>query len=316
MARVRQRAVVGGRATAEGEPRHLRSRHRAGLAPDQERILELQRLAGNAAVASAMAHRQSGRAVGVSAIKIDKKPSAPPDGLRTIRSKKNGSGILGYTIRSIEEGPPILKPDQPAKTDKGWTLKPRAVSFVPEPFFEEYWPTQGRHALAPHQFIDVDGDWESKLRVGEDQHVTDTTLAWELTWQTVAGIINKLAKDDKPPAHPSEDAARADLWKRYMSALPEDLRPDSTAPSTEAQHQVLTTDQGSIFRWMFDTTVVRDTRDYHTPATKPSEVGKDDISHLEVGQSNIPGPTSPELIAQVRKKYTRGAIIKGTEPRH
>jgi hypothetical protein len=320
-ARVHQRTVQG-RAPVPAADRGARPHgsRRSALAPEQERVLELQRLAGNAAVASAIGsigQRRSGRVVtDVRPIKIDRRPSPPADGLKTIRAKKKGAGIMGYTIRSIDDRPPMFRPEQPVRTEAGWTAKPRSIANLAEPFFEEYWPTKGRHLLAEHQYMEIDGDWEEKLKVGEDQHVTDTTLAWEQTWKTIAGIINALAAAKGPAPQGSEDAARAELAKRFVKALPEDMRPEGGNPTEPAQREVWGADQGTLFRWMWDTTVVRDTRDYHTPGTAAVEAGKDDIRKLVVGQSNIPGPTSVDLIKELRQKYTKGRIIKGTEPAH
>ncbi len=302
-------------ATRTMPARHARGGRRGLSAFDNESILELQRLAGNAAVAkSLIGSKRDGRVVmGVDAIKLQEKPSPPAGGLKAIRDLKKGAGILGYTIRSIDDWPPILKPESPVQNDKGWTTKARAVSRVPEPEFKEYWPTQGRHAIAKNTFIDIDPDWERKLHVGEDEHVSDTTLAWEVTWKAVAGIINALAKEPGRP-QPTAEAATKDLFDRYRRALPEpDLKPEGEQPDEDAQRKVLSPDDGTLFWWMFQTTVVRDTRNYHEPKTAPSEVGGNiTVSHLENGDSKIPGPKSDELLKEVRKKFTKGAKIKGT----
>ena len=310
--RARRQSVPG---VAGREQARLRPHAgRRGLAPDQEQVLELQRLAGNAAVTRAIGPQSAGRVLmGESRIRHEQFPSPPADGIQKIRERRKGAGNLGLTRRYIEEGPPpMLQPEQPSGDGKSWTTRARRIDHVPEPSFEELWPTKGRHELAPTEFLDVDETWEKKLRDGEDQHVADTLLAWQRTWVQIAEIINGLAKKPGPPSATS-DAAVADLWQRFRAKLDPDLRPAGSAPTEKAQEDVWGRRQGTLFRWLFDTTVVRDTRGYHTPSVVPKEVGKVTIRKIENGGSEIPGPTSEDLIAQLRAKYTPGAIIKGTE---
>ena len=280
-------------------------------------MLELQRLAGNAAVAkSLVGSKRDGRVVaGVDTVQLKEVPSAPDKGLKTIRALKNGAGILGYTVREVNDNPPILKPESPTKTEKGWTTKALPIGNVGEPKFTEYWPTQGVHKLDEYNHVKIDHDWETRLHKGEDEHVSDATLAWELTWKLVEGIVAKLAKEPGPP-QPSEDAARKNLFDRYRKALPEpDLVPEGAQPDEDAQRKVLGVADGTLFWWMFQTTVVRDTRSYHKPGMASEFEGKTTIAHPEPeGDFQIPGPKSPELLAQVRKKFKPGQIIKGTDP--
>jgi len=315
---VRVRAK-GGSSNAARLPRSASRRHGHGRRRylgtwDNESILELQRLAGNAAVAkSLVGSRRNGRVVaGVDMIKVKEAPSAPPDGLKSIRALKKGAGIMGYTVREISDNPPILKPESPTKSGEGWTTRARPVNYFGEPKFDEYWPTKGRHKIADSNYLDIDDRWEKKLHVGEDEHVSDSTLAWEQTWKLVAGIINKLAEEPGPP-QASEDAARKNLFDRYRKALPEpDLNPEGDQPDEDAQRKVLAPDNGTLFWWMFQTTVVRDTRDYHKPGTDATFEGNDTIAHLADGGSQIPGPKSPELLKEVRKKFKPGEKIKDT----
>lgn len=309
-------ALVGAIPDRRPGPRHPRGGRRHVSAFDQESILELQRLAGNAAVAKQLVgSKRNGRIVmGVDTIKLNQHASAAPGGLADIRKLKKGAGILGYTVRSIADWAPILRPEAPSKDAGGWTTKARSINFVPEPEFEEYWPTKGRHEIAERNYLDIDKDWEDKIHEGEDQHVADASYAWKQTWKKVADAINGLAKKAGPP-HGTEDAAIKDLWRRYRAALPDDsdLIPKGDVPTESAQRALLSPDHKSMFRWMFETTYVRDTRGYHNPAIVPSHVSGDAaVSHIEKGPSEIPGPTTPELSEQLRKKFV-GEDIKGTE---
>ena len=67
---------------------------------------------------------------------------------------------------------------------------------------------------------------------------------------------------------------------------------------------------GTFFAWLWEVTIVRDTRNYHEPRTKPADAaGRDTISVVVAGDSRIPGPTSEELLAELRPKYTNGRYI-------
>lgn len=288
---------------------------RRRLAAEQDSILELQRLAGNRAVREALARRRAGgRVTSVDAVKLDLHPEPPEDGLRSIRARKGGAGIMGLTIRAIEDNPPLLKPEPPVRSgDAGWTVKPRQVGYLPEPILEEFWPTQGPHKIADNAYIKIDHTWETKLKDGEDEHARDATLAWQLTWKKVADLINELAKKPGPPEATPEAATKA-LWRRYREALPPDLRPEGERPTESAQRDVLDVRGGTFFGWMWEITVVRDTRNYHEPKTKPVDVAGDaTVSVLDTGQSQIPGPKSEDLIEEVRKKYTKGRRIQGSK---
>jgi hypothetical protein len=245
-------------------------------------------------------------------IQLDLKPAAPADGLRSIRARKGGAGILGLTLRGIEDAPPLFRPEPPVKGEAGWTARPRPIGSVPEPILEEYWPTKGRHKIAGHTFVDIDDEWAGRLKAGEDEHSSDARLAWELTWKKTADTINRIAKQPGPPASTPEAATKG-LWKRYVAALPSDLRPEGDSPSDEAQRAVLAVRAGTFFAWLWEATIVRDTRNYHEPRTKPADAaGRDTISVVVAGDSRIPGPTSEELLADLRPKYTKGRKIIGS----
>jgi hypothetical protein len=298
---------------APARPHHPHRRRGGRLPGDQESILDLQRLFGNAAVASALSRVRGGgnRVASVHRLQLDRKAMAPQGGLKSIRDKVKGRGVLGLTIRGIEDAPPFFRADTPAKGKDGWTTKAQSVRKPPEPILEEYWPTQGLHKIAERTFIDVTQDWEGKLEKGEDEHADDARLAVELTWKKVAEAINALAKQPgKPEA--SAEAATAALWKRYVASLPKDLRPADA--SIDAQKDVLAVRKGTFFGWMWESTVVRDTRGYHEPRPKPKNVaGKDIINEITPADSKIPGPSSTDLLENdLRKKYVPGKTIIGS----
>jgi hypothetical protein len=77
---------------------------------------------------------------------------------------------------------------------------------------------------------------------------------------------------------------------------------------------VLAVEPGTFFAWMWETTVVRDTRGNHEPKTQPKKVGgRDVVNEIVVGGSQIPGKSSPDLLAELRAKYTPGRAIIGSK---
>jgi hypothetical protein len=311
--------VQADRLAEDGPRRHRRSRH--GISAEQESILELQRLAGNAAVTRALTQdRAAGRATSVDAIEITRQGMAPELGVQQLREHATNKQSLALTRRSILDEPPMMRPEPAEKVKDGYTAKARKVGSIPEPEIEEWWPTEGFHKLLDGSYLEVDHDWEKKLEQGEDEHRDDAKLAWEKTWKTVQNTINRFA--DKPgPAEASPEAAQKALWKRYVAALPKDLQPEGDTPSDAKQRDVLSVRPGTFMAWMWEITVVRDTRNYHetTTGARPASSTKQppkDASAVGIARHpdfQIKGPASEALIEEVRKNYTPGRIIKGSK---
>jgi hypothetical protein len=270
-------------------------------------LLELQRLAGNRAVAAEIGSWRNGRVViGVSNVDLKAHPSQPPNGVREIRESRGGGGLLGRTVASIDPAPPLLRADTPAKVDSGWTCQ-AIPARAPEPYLEEWWPTAGRHEMYPHVYLDVSKEWEERLKAGEDEHVGDHTLGWQLTWGTVSEAIADLARVPGP-VQPTEEAARTDLWKRFSAALPPDLRPQGNAPTDDAQTaQWGFAPSTSLFRRLFLGTKARDQRGWHTTTSElgrqEGQDGKDEIRHV-AGDTRIGEVSSEDLIGEIRRAAT------------
>jgi hypothetical protein len=266
-------------------------------------LLDLQRLAGNRAVAAEVGSSRNGRVVvGVSKVELKTHPSSPPAGVRAIRESRGGGGLLGRTVASIESAPPLLRADAPIKSDKGWTCQALPTR-APEPYLEEWWPTAGRHEMYPHIYLDVSQDWEDRLKAGEDEHVADHTLGWQLTWAIVSQAVAELAKAPGP-ARPTEEAARSDLWERFRAALPADLRPGGDAATDEAQAAKWGLEPTtSLFRRLFQGTKARDQRGWHTTTSELDSQegpdGRDEIRHV-AGTTRIGEVSSADLLAELR----------------
>lgn len=305
--------------TADGATRH-RPRSRHGLSAEQESVLELQRLAGNSAVARALAEgRDAGRVTSVDAIEITRQSMAPEQGVTQIREHTTNKMTLALTRRSILDKPPIMLPDRPEKTTDGYTAKAQRVSSIPEPQIDEWWPTEGNHKLGEGNYLAVDHDWEKTLEKGEDEHRDDATLAWELTWKKVQDTINRFAEKPGPP-EPTAEAAEQALWKRYVAALPKDLQPAGDRPSVSKQLDVLAVRPGTFMAWMWEITVARDQRMYHETTTgptpdsaKPAPKGAT-LSGIKAHPDfKVKGPTSEAFIEEIRQKYTPGKKIQGSK---
>lgn len=305
--------------TADGAARHRPRSHR-GLSAEQESILELQRLAGNAAVARALAEgRGSGRVTSVDAIEITREGMSPEMGVQQIREHTKNKATLALTQRGIENSPPIMRPEPAEKVKGGYTTRTRKVSSIPVPMIHEWWPKQGRHLLGKGSYLDVEPDWEHKLEQGEDEHRDDAKLAWELTWKKVQDTINRFAEKPGPP-EPTPEAAQKALWKRYVAELPKDLQPAGDVPSDAKQREILEVRPGTFMAWMWEITVARDTRMYHetTTGAAPSSSRAAPKDAMVSGikphpQFQVPGPKSEDFIEEIRRKYTPGKIIQGSK---
>jgi hypothetical protein len=294
--------------TSVSDPLTARQRGQVGpgIHPLATSLLDLQRLAGNRAVAAEIGSWRNGRVVlGVSNVHLKAHPSAPPDGVRQIRESRNGGGLLGRTVASIDPSPPLLRAETPVKVDHGWTCQ-AIPARAPEPYLEVYWPTAGRHEMYPHVYLDVSKEWEDRLKAGEDEHVSDHTLGWEVTWGTVSETIANLAQAPGP-VQATEDAARKDLWRRFSGALPADLRPNGAEPTDDAQ----TTQWGfepstTLFQRLFGATKARDHRGWHTTSSElDHQTGQDEFRHV-VGTTRIGEVSSEDLIGEIRGKAAKG----------
>ena len=310
--------AVGLAERADGAAHH-RPHHRGGLSPEQEQMLQLQRLAGNDAVSKALAEgRSQGLVTSVDAIELTREGRDPENGIKSIREQTQNKATIALTQRGIRDEPPIMRPDPPRKTDKGWKATAKKVDNVPEPMLKEYWPTKGLHKIAEANYLYVEDDWAKKLEKGEDEHVSDAKLAWELTWKKVQTTINDLSKEPES-GEADGPAATAALWRRYKQALPKDLQPEGDQPSDAKQRDVLAVRPGTFFAWMWEITVARDGRMYHETKSVPTKAErnapKDSIVQDIEGypQFEVDKQKSDAFIEEIRKKYTPGKIIQGSK---
>ncbi|HUG29459.1 MAG TPA: hypothetical protein VMQ65_02945 [Candidatus Limnocylindria bacterium] len=298
---------------------HHRPRGRHGLSSEQEAIVELQSLAGNGAVAWALAEgRAAGRVTSVDAIELTREGMPPADGVTRIREQTSNKLTIALTQRGIRDEPPIMRTQPPEKGKDGYTARTRKVGSIEEPMIHEWWPKDGRHELTKGSFLDVDHDWEEKLRDGEDEHGRDARVAWELTWKKVQDTINSFAEKPGPPA-PSPEAATKALWRRYVKALPTELQPAGDMPNDAKQRDVLAVRPGTFFAWMWEATVARDQRGNHSTKTVPAMSPKNAPKGAMVNtiaalpDFKVPGKSSEDFVAELRAKWAPGKIIQGSK---
>jgi len=306
---------------ADGAARH-RPHHRSGLSTEQQQILELQRQAGNAAVTHALnASKTAGHVTAIDRMELDREGMAPEKGVQQIREKTANKLTLALTQRGILNEPPLFRAEAPKPDKGGYTTQASKVGSIPEPEIHEFWPKEGLHKMADGSFLDVSQDWERDLQKGEDQHRDDALLAWNITWKAVQTAINRFAAKPGPAEATPDDAVKA-LWKRYVTSLDEELRPKGEMPTDAAQRDVLSLRPKTYFAHAWETTVVRDTRDYHTavPGALPASGGHPapkDAMVLGVvagGKFDVKGPEPKALSDQLREKWRGepGRVITGS----
>jgi hypothetical protein len=166
------------------------------------------------------------------------------------------------------------------------------------------YPTAGRHVLyegtneagaAANTYLEVSADWSAKILCGEDEHVGDQTIAWQETWQRVAGVVNQMAADP-PVTGATADEARRAAWSRFVSQLPAPLRPDGADPSEGAQQMKWGFDERSSVFWTLigESKRARDVSQWHTPDASLDHMdGTHEVRSLSTGHSQI-DVTKPE----------------------
>ena len=239
-------------------------------------------------------------------------PQDPPGGVREIR-RVGGGGTLGHTRALMEDAPPLFRLPSPAAAEGGYTVRPGRTR-APELDFEVRYPTRGRHVLyegrsssgaQANTYLEVSQAWSGTLLRGEEEHVSDQTIAWEYTWKRVADIVNAMAAE-APVTGATPDGARRAAWTRFVDRLPGPLRPAGADPSESAQlEKWQVTGSTSLFRTMIgESKRARDLPStWHTPdALLDHMEGDNEVRALSPGRSQI-GRTTPEVL--MRDAWTR-----------
>jgi hypothetical protein len=279
--------VLGARAAAAG---HLDLGSRIGLAAD------VQALAGN----RAMAHI-AGFA------RVDHQ-TQPPTGIKDIQDAAKSPGNRGYTQSRYNANPPVFRPGKNDSVGDTWEVRPAPVR-LPELDFDVWWPAAGRHKLGDlgkgTWYLDVTQEWSDKLKKGEEEHVTDTQKAYDMTWGRVAGIVNAMAAATSGSKGSTVDAAQQAAWKAFVAKLPKGFQPTGDSYSTEAQEAIWGADDPkTIFRkLMNETKAVRDGKLWHVPEeSQKATVGDDRIDELSAGNSHIGETTTDVLIGDAWRR--------------
>ncbi len=256
----------------------------------------LQRTVGNAATA---------QLVGLA--RTDRKKD-PPGGLGEIM-KASGPGNRGLTRTSYTANPPLFRGGAVEQQGEKWVARPATVR-LPQLDHEVMWPATGLHLIRSlgkgSQFLDVSGEWETKLGEGETEHVTDIDKAWAMTWGKVAGVINGMEKEKFTGSTP--DAARAAAWQAFKGRLPEPLRPEGDTPTTEAQEKKWGADNKETFfrKLMNESKRARDNQGWHTPDQSQKESrGDDRIDELSKGNSRIGEVKTDKLISEAWERLAK-----------
>lgn len=263
---------------------------RIGLATD------VQATAGNAAMTQL-----------VGLVRSDHKMAAP-DGLAEIIAK-SGPGNRGLTRTAFTANPPLFRGGKVEQKGDAWSVKPAPVRLRPVEH-DVYWPAPGLHKIRSlgkgAQYLDVSDTWSDKLAEGETEHVTDSDLAYEMTWGKVAAVLNKMAEESFT-GPTTEDATKA-AWQAFKRRLPEGLRPEGDAPTAEAQEKKWGADDpNTLFRkLMGETKRARDNGGWHTPDQTQRETrGDDRIDELSKGGSHIGEHKSEKVIKDAWDRLTK-----------
>jgi hypothetical protein len=280
-------ASVAARAGAFGD---LDLGSRIGLAAD------LQGTAGNAATAQLVGFTRTDR------------QQQPPAGLRALMDA-SGPGNRGLTRTSYGADAPLFRIRRTEQVGETWHVKPGDVRLDP-PDHEVWWPAAGRHRIGDYgrgsQILEVTEEWSNRIKTGEDEHVADSDLAWEMIRGRVASVINEMAAGDDYTGS-TVDEAQAAAWREFKRRLPAPMRPEGDQPSNEAQEAKWGQDpRTTIFRQMMRVTrQARDLSGWHTPEESMHAMeGENRIDRLAEGNSRIPGTASPQLMQEAWDRIT------------
>ena len=242
-------------ATAPGVPMGARTASRPPLIA--ARMLALQRAAGNAATVALLAGtaaRAEPRAATMADIARAEQdaptgtlvaragtpvPLAPPAGIRTIQDRLQTPGLgiaAGLTLiqHSGAFTAPAWLPDaRPSRADAGTRWQPSvAPAQATDVRHDSFFPAAGDHDrfAGTDNVQQIDGrTWRHVLRItadqsdqvrrGEQEHLSDAALAFQLTYQRIATAITEVAALVLPP-QPSRDEAIAALVAALATRLP------------------------------------------------------------------------------------------------
>jgi hypothetical protein len=259
---------------------------------------DLQGAAGNAATA---------RLLGL--VRTDHREE-PPGGMASIMATGSGAS-RGLTRTAHTADTPLFRLGRTEQVDGRWNVYP--VSVRPRPLQHDvYWPAPGRHVIRSlgqiNQVLVVSEEWSARIGQGEDEHVADTDLAYDMTWGRVEGAINAMA-DAGPVSGSTVEEASAAAWEAFKRRLPAPLRPAGDRPTPEAQEAKWGAEvRTSLFRrLMGESARARDLSQWHTPSTEliPGE-GPDRVEKITAGNSRIPGTPPQQLMREAWDRITGG----------
>jgi hypothetical protein len=245
-------------ATAAAVPTGPRPAARPTSHPALAGLLGLQRAAGNAATVAYLDRmsttRSEPRATSVAEISAAEQNApagsiparagspaalAPPTGVRTIQDRLQAPGLgiaAGLTLiqHSGAFTAPAWLPDaRPQRTDAGTQWQPSvAPAQATDVSHDSFFPAAGDHdrfaGTSNIQQIDgrtwrhvlrITADQSDQVRRGEQEHLNDAALAFQLTYQRIAAAITEVASLALPP-RPSRDEAIAALVAALALRVP------------------------------------------------------------------------------------------------
>ncbi|MGH3767657.1 MAG: hypothetical protein ACRDS0_10225 [Pseudonocardiaceae bacterium] len=288
-------------------------------------VLQLQRLAGNRAVAQLVGSRLSpGRPLAAGVQRQASQPSAGAPACREVHPIPPPTALPGFGnwadpswIR-MEPAPgglaAIRATDGPGSETLGYTSWPHPEPYMPQLNFVPYQLPNGswtaRLEFTPASRLQLDATFPGPgvhrvdsgtvaehyvispqvsdlIRRGEAEHVDDHSYAHLLVSQRISQILYQLTSAPKPQAATSEAALEC-TWRWFRSALPPELRWDLAAGTGRL-----------VFGWLQrqntlgGVTMRRDSERWHSMGrrqiTKPGEKRGHRIPTGEVGYELLPG---------------------------
>ncbi len=230
------------------------------------------------------------------------KAEAPPDGMALINKRRSETGALGFTggLTQVQSSGAFRAPAwvvqaEPQRSGEKTTWSAKVKPTTTEaPEHESWYAEKGLHerpgmgtekdGKTCPRYWEVSGDMSRTIRQGEQEHLDDVAMAFNLTYERIAGAINELAKAPIGPA-PSSDEARAMAKQRLEERLPKELGANPSLWDAKLDTLLLAT-------------LVRDQKSWHTLTNDPPrEEGCSVVDPVDVTPSFAVGKhKSEELV--------------------
>ena len=241
---------------------------------------------------------------------------AAPKGLREVSDEPPATTMrFGHTKGTFDSAPPLFDVTVADGTGGQKTAKVKKPIPSQAPDHTVSVVGAGRHVQHPgaehKRTIVVPNEWADAIRKGEQEHVDDETLAWQLTWKAISDALTAVAADE-PVSAATADAAREAAWAKVLDRLPRWLHPRDSSEGAQLRAWALRGQPTSPVSLLV--TASKRYRDkpggWHQPGLDPAEPPAEGeaVQTVTKGDSRIGEKQPAKLIAEANAELEAAAI--------